>query len=71
MASIKYIALPDTWFMQESEVVLLVDMRPEINAGIFRGMRMSEGAPELHPAGEVYEDEECCSFYEFREEVDG
>ena len=66
----KYIAKPDTWFVSGSEVELLVDCRPQLNLGIFKGSRLSEGKPELHPVGEVYVDEEDCSFDEF-EVIDG
>lgn len=61
----KYIALPNTWFIEGTECVLVTDCRPQMNMGIFSGQRMSEGRPELHLAGEVYLDEEACNFDEF------
>ena len=66
----KYIAKADTWFRDGCECKLLVDLRPQLNAGIFRGERISNGAPELHSEGEIYMDEESCNFDEF-EVVDG
>ena len=66
----KYIARPDTWFIEGTECELLVDCRPQMSFGIFSGKRCSEGKPELHPVGEVYVDEEDCSFDEF-EVIDG
>ena len=66
----KYIAKPDTWFMVGTEVELVADGRPQMNIGIFRGQRESEGSPELHYFGEIYIDEEDCSFDEF-EVMDG
>lgn len=65
----KYIAKPNTWFMSGSDVTLLVDCRPKMNMGIFLGSRISECPPELPPYGEMYFDEEACSFDEF-EEID-
>lgn len=62
---IKYVAKKSTWFLENSEVELLVDCRPEMNIGIFKGQRKSEGKPELHPLGDIYIDEEDCSFDEF------
>lgn len=67
---IKYIAKPDTWFKAGTEAELLVDCRPKLNVGIFCGMRVSNGSPELHPIGDEYLDEEACSFDEF-EVIDG
>lgn len=61
----KYIAKKDTWFVEGSECELLADCRPQMGLGIFLGKRKSEGSPELHPEGEIYEDEEDCSFEEF------
>lgn len=61
----KYIAKPDTWFIEGTQCTLITDCRPQLNIGIFSGMRVSEGMPELHPVGEIYEDEEVCSFDEF------
>lgn len=66
----KYIAKPDTWFDAGTECELLADGRPQTNLGIFKGIRTSQGSPELHPVGEKYEDEEGCSFEEF-EIIDG
>lgn len=66
----KYVAKPDTWFVEGTECELIADGRPQMNVGIFSGKRCSEGSPELHPIGEIYEDEEDCSFDEF-EVVDG
>ena len=67
---VRYIANPDTWFDAGTECELVADGRPQMNIGIFRGLRTSEGSPELHPFGEQYIDEEDCSFDEF-EVVDG
>lgn len=61
----KYIAKPNTWFDAGTECELLVDCRPQMTIGIFRGIRTSEGLPEQHPIGEKYIDEEDCSFDEF------
>lgn len=61
----KYIAKKDTWFDEGTECELLIDGRPFANLGIFKGIRTSEGTPELHPVGEKYLDEEDCSFDEF------
>lgn len=66
----KYLAKPNTWFDEGTEVVLLVDCRPQMSIGIFKGIRTSEGLPELHPVGEKYMDEEDCSFDEFNEVED-
>ena len=66
----KYIAKPNTWYIEGTEVRLLVDCRPQLNIGIFLGSRKSEGPPELHPVGEIYTDEEDCGFDEF-EVIDG
>ena len=66
----KFIAKPDTWFDAGTECELLVDCRPELSIGIFKGIRTSQGVPELHSVGEKYVDEEDCSFDEF-EEIDG
>ena len=63
----KYIAKPNTWYIVGTEATLLVDCRPQLNIGIFLGSRKSEGTPELHPVGEVYNDEEACGFDEFEE----
>ena len=67
----RYIAKPDTWFVEGTECELVADGRPQMNIGIFRGKRISEGLPELHPAGEEYLDEENCSFDEFEVLVNG
>ena len=66
----KYIAKADTWFREGGECKLLVDLRPQLNAGIFMGERISNGTPELHSEGEMYMDEESCDFDGF-EVVDG
>lgn len=61
----KYIAKPDTWFIEGTECELVTDCRPQMSIGIFSGVRKSEGSPELHPEGEEYMDEEGCNFDEF------
>lgn len=61
----KYIALPDTWYVEGTECELITDGRPEMNIGVFSGKRVSQGIPELRPSGEEYVDEELCSFDEF------
>lgn len=66
----KYIALPNTWFMEGTECELIIDCRPQMSIGIFIGKRVSDGSSELHPVGEVYMDEESCNFDEF-EVIDG
>lgn len=63
----KYIAKSDTWFIEGTECSLVTDCRPQMRLGIFSGLRRSEGAPELHPEGEIYMDEESCNFDEFEE----
>ena len=60
-----YIAKPNTWFKEGTEVQLLADFRPKMNGGIFLGKRVSEGDSEKHPNGEEYIDEEDCNFDEF------
>jgi hypothetical protein len=63
---VKYIS-DGTWFDEGTECVLEDDFRPQINSGIFRGIRTCENsAAEAGKAvGTKYEDEEYCSFDEF------
>lgn len=70
----RYIAKPNTWFKAGTEVMLVDDFRPQMNAGIFCGLRICEN-PEAErglPVGtERHNDEEVCSFDEFDVVEDG
>ena len=61
----KYIAKKDTWFVEGSECEFLCDVFE--SSGLFRGPRKCENpASEAgHPLGEVYDDEEVCTYDEF------
>ena len=48
-----YIAKPDTWFDVGTDAILIDDYRPQIDSGLFRGIK------DGHP------DEEVCGFDEF------
>lgn len=67
----KYIAKPDTWFDEGSEVILIADYRePDkefvYNAGLFEGWRTCEVPnSEGRKLGEKYRDQEDCGFDEF------
>lgn len=64
----KYKALPGGWFKEGTEVVLIEDFRPEVNGGIFEGVRVCKyPLSELHEIGEEYLDEEICYFDDFEE----
>jgi hypothetical protein len=60
---LKYIAKVGGWFKPGTECILEADC--ESMGGIFIGIRISEGPPELHPIGEEYEDGESCPWHEF------
>lgn len=61
----KYIAKPDSWFKEGTEVELIADCGKL--GGIFKGVRISEGPPEMAPYDEEYVDEELCPWDEFEE----
>jgi hypothetical protein len=59
----KYIAKSDSWFKGGSECRLVADC--EWMGGIFEGIRISEGPPEITPEGLEYLDQELCPWDEF------
>ena len=63
----KYIAKENTWFKAGMEVELIDDYRPYMDAGLFRGIRVTENplAEGGYPQGIEREDEEICGFDEF------
>jgi len=68
----KYIALPNTWFDEGTEAILIADFRsddePSYNAGLFEGWRTCEyPEAENRKLGEKYRDQEDCAFDEFME----
>lgn len=50
---INFIAKPDTWFDDGTQVTLIDDYRPQLNVGLFEGYK----------DGKI--DQECCNFDEF------
>ncbi len=65
----KYIS-DGTWFDKGSQATLIDDYRPQLEAGLFEGIRtcenpLSEG--NRHTVGEKYIDQEVCGFDEFEE----
>jgi len=65
---LKYIAKPNTWFKAGTEVKLIDDYRPQMNSGLFCGLRICEnpGAEGgILKGAERVDDEEICGFDEF------
>ena len=61
-----YIAKKDTWYDEGSICILIDDYRPQMDAGLFYGMRTCENpASEARPFGDKHLDEEVCQFNKF------
>ena len=63
----RIIARSDTWFKAGTEVRCIDDYRPEMDCGLFSGIRITENpdAEGGHPVGTEREDEEMCGWDEF------
>ena len=55
-----------TWFEKGTVCKLVDDYRPEMNSGLFSGLRKCKNpSAESRLLDELYDDEEICSFNEF------
>ena len=55
-----------TWFKEGSIVRLIDDYRPQMDSGLFEGIRICENeGSEARILGEEYLDQEICGFDEF------
>jgi len=66
MISDLYVPKPNTWFKENTLVLLLDNYRPDMDSGLFLGTRVVENEQaENRPIGTEHLDEEVCSFDEF------
>jgi len=58
-----------SWFIGNTFAILLDDYRPDMSSGLFLGTKQCDNpSSEAHKYGEIYFDEEVCSFNEFEED---
>lgn len=59
-------AKKDTWFNEGTIVKCISDFRPDLDSGLFEGLRTCENpSSESRILGEIYLDEEMCEWDEF------
>ena len=62
----------NSWFIGNTFAILIDDYRPKMNSGLFWGTKMCDNpGGEGKPYGQIYFDEEVCSFDEFEEKPVG
>ena len=61
-----YVSNENGWYEEGTICILIDDYRPQMNSGLFYGIRCCENPKsESKPFGTLYYDEEVCSFDNF------